>query len=304
MAVGWSGPDPVGEGLDPGSTYELGTRFSTVGAITVTGIRVYGGSSSVARSARKARLWSGNGTQLAVASLPDQMPPGWTTYALPDPVTLTAGSSATVSYSVTESYTAMFGASMPMASADGNISVTTGALQFAAPGSYPTQAAPGVFYGVDIEYSLVTGKRATAEGVAAAWAGTLALPAVATTLPELGSWPVLAGTVRGFVVIDGVVGGTPRDTALRSPVIGISTWAAVPDSDRPQWGAANDLAEVILRETYRHPFVPVTVRQSPKHRYAIVHSVRVLSEPRRVPDPDEGRAHYVLDASIFWTEVT
>lgn len=147
-------------------------------------------------------------------------------------------------------------------------------------------------------------KRATSEGVAVAWARTLAVPAVATSLPTLDQWPVLAGSVRGFVTVDAIVGGAGRDTALRAPVVSFSTWAAVPDSDRPQWGAANDLAEIIREQCVATPFVPVRVQQDAYHREAMVLSVwGVAPEPRRVPDPDQSRAHYVLDIGMRWIEI-
>lgn len=150
----------------------------------------------------------------------------------------------------------------------------------------------------------MTLKRATSEGVAVAWARTLPLPGVSTSLPDLSTWPVLAGTLRGFVTVDAIVGGARRDTGLRMPVVSFSAWAAVPDSDRPQWGAANDLIEIIREQNDASPFVPVTVTQDAKHRSARVLSVWCPGgEPRRVQDVDESRAHYVLDVAIQWAEL-
>ena len=145
-------------------------------------------------------------------------------------------------------------------------------------------------------------KRATSEGVAVAWARTLELPAVATSLPALSTWPVLSGTVRGFVVVDGVVGSRVLGTAVRVPVISFSTWAAVPNSDQPQWGAANDMAEILWETQFARPFNPVRVRQGTTHRWALVQSVHGIQEPRRVPDVDESRAHFVTELALMWTE--
>lgn len=140
----------------------------------------------------------------------------------------------------------------------------------------------------------------TAEGVAVAWLSTLALPAVATSLPALTSWPVLGGTVKGFAVVDGVVGSRVFESGLRAPVISVSTWAAVPGSDNPQWGAANELAERVWVKTHE-TFEPVRVQQSVKHAPAFVHSVYGIAEPRRVPDPETGYAHFVSEVAIVWT---
>jgi len=146
-------------------------------------------------------------------------------------------------------------------------------------------------------------KLPTTEGVAVAWLSTLALPGVATTLPKLDAWPVMGGTVRGFVQVDGVVGSRVLG-GVRCPIVSVSTWAAVPGSDNPQWGAANDLAETVWTsvEPNARFLSSVRVQQSAKHDAALVHSVYGVAEPRRVPDPDASRAHFVLEAALMWTK--
>lgn len=145
---------------------------------------------------------------------------------------------------------------------------------------------------------------ATAEGVAVAWATALALPAVATTLPELSSWPVFSGaTVRGFVTTS-VVGTQIGSGFMRHTVLTFDTWAAVVNSDRPQWGAANELAERLWWETMDASFMGRRVQQHPSYHPAYVHSVHGLQEPRRIPDPDTSRAHYTLDLALMWSEVS
>lgn len=144
---------------------------------------------------------------------------------------------------------------------------------------------------------------ATAEGVAVAWATGLALPAVATTLPALSAWPIFSGTsVRGFVTV-GIVGSVPRGNGMRESVASFDTWAAVLNSDRPQWGAANELAERLWTETLRGEFPTVRVQQHASYFPAYVHSVHGIQEPRRIPDQDESRAHYATEIAIMWTEV-
>jgi len=142
----------------------------------------------------------------------------------------------------------------------------------------------------------------TTEQLAVAWLSTLALPGVATTLPKLDAWPVYAGTIRGFVTV-GIVGGATRDTALRAPVISVGTWAAVPGSDNPQWGAASQLAEIVAAATFPHEFVPIRFTQSVKYAPALVHTAKLVSEPRRVPDPDSSYAHFETEVMIVWSEV-
>jgi hypothetical protein len=143
----------------------------------------------------------------------------------------------------------------------------------------------------------------TAEGVAVAYLDTIVPVGVATTLPALSSWPVYSGTTRGFVVVDGVVGGSGRDTPLRVPVLSVSTWAAVLDSDRPQWGAASALAEDIVHAVWNEDIRPLLVRQRDTYDQALVQDMSLPGEPRRTDDPDTGRARYVMEIILGWTRV-
>jgi hypothetical protein len=139
----------------------------------------------------------------------------------------------------------------------------------------------------------------TNEGVGVAWLRSLpGNIGAATTLPkEVASW-----AAAGFVVVS-VVGGTARDTNLRSPVLSLDCWAVAPDSDRPPWGKANGLAEYVRDAVFQEDMFPVPVVQSPgDYLPALVQSASLVSpDPRRVPDPDMSRAHYVLELSLHWT---
>ena len=149
----------------------------------------------------------------------------------------------------------------------------------------------------------------TTPGVAIGWLKTLALPGVASKLPKLEAWPVYNGTIRGFVTVDVVgtagrasnTGATARDTPMRTPILSVGTWAAVPNSDNPQVGAANQLAEVIVDAVYASPFPPVRLRQSASYDYALVQSAGLISEPREVQDPDASVAHFITEISLYWT---
>lgn len=143
------------------------------------------------------------------------------------------------------------------------------------------------------------------ESVAVAWL-SLALPVgVATTLPKLTSWPVYSGTnVRGFATVT-IAGGRTFESGLRAPIVSVGTWAAVDGSDQPQYGAAVQLAELVVASCFaedgRTP--AVRVRKTNKYRYASVRSVRLNAEPRRVPDQDASVAHFETEIELFWTEV-
>lgn len=142
----------------------------------------------------------------------------------------------------------------------------------------------------------------TNEGVCVAWLRSLPELAAgaATTLPkDPASW-----AEHGFVTV-AVVGGTARDTNLRSPVLSLDGWAVALDSDRPPWGKANSVLEVVRDAVYREDRFPVPVVPGPgDYLPALVQSASLVSpDPRRVPDPDTSRAHYVLELSLHWTVI-
>ncbi len=142
------------------------------------------------------------------------------------------------------------------------------------------------------------------ESVAVAWL-SLALPVgVATTLPKLSSWPIYSGSnVRGFATVT-IVGGRTFESGLRAPIVSVGTWAAVDASDQPQYGAAIQLAALVVASCFEDGRSPaVSVRKSSKYAYASVRSVRLNAEPRRVPDQDASVAHFETEIELFWTEV-
>lgn len=142
----------------------------------------------------------------------------------------------------------------------------------------------------------------TDEGVAVAWLRSLPgmVAGAATNLPRnVATW-----ADHGFVVV-GVVGGPARDTALMSPVLSLDCWAVTPDTDTPPWGESSGIATFIRDSVFQEDNFPVIVQQTPgTFRPALVQSASLVSPyPRRVPDPDLSRAHYVLELSLHWTEI-
>lgn len=150
MAVGWSGPDPVGF-TDVGVDYELGTKYHANADITINNIRVWSPSPSTAQPSRKGRLWSAAGSQLGIATLADTLPSGWSTYALSAPVQIASGTDFWVSYSVNETYGAVTAPGYPRASGDGLVTATSGGLNV-TPAAFPGGNTQVTFYGIDIDY--------------------------------------------------------------------------------------------------------------------------------------------------------
>ncbi len=139
------------------------------------------------------------------------------------------------------------------------------------------------------------------ESVAVAWLSALLPVGVATSLPVPSAWPVFSGSVRGFATVT-IAGGATSDVYLRRPVVSVGTWAAVPGSDNPQWGAAAQLAEIIVAECLALTPSVTVVRKSLKYAPALVHSVRLNAEPRRIADPDASAAHFETEFVLTWTE--
>jgi hypothetical protein len=144
----------------------------------------------------------------------------------------------------------------------------------------------------------------TATGTMITWLATV-VPAVASNLPEITSWPVLSGTVRGFVTVPTVAGGTVDYAGTRVPVLQVEAWAAVPSSDRPQYGAAEQLAEDIVTavNALNGGGPAVLVRQRAGYNQALVQCAPMMTEPRRLDDPETGYARYLMDLSLAWVEV-
>lgn len=141
----------------------------------------------------------------------------------------------------------------------------------------------------------------SSEIVAVAWVRQIPdfTGGVATRLPRSEQWPA-----AGFVTVS-VVGGVAWDTNLHTPVLSVDIWGVNPDSDRPPHGRTCALAEIVRDAVYRDDLYPMRVVPAPGDYYpALVQSAYLVSpEPRRVPDLDQSRSHYVLELALNWTVV-
>ena len=142
--------------------------------------------------------------------------------------------------------------------------------------------------------------KANSELVAVAWlSGATGIEAgqVATTLPsDASTWET-----NGFVLVPGVVGGTPQlDYALREPVVQVETFAVNRNSGKPPWGKAAALFELLVEATYATARREVTVTLPSGYPQAKVFTAHFMSEPRRMPGDDSSYARYVADLAIHW----
>lgn len=165
MPTAWPGADPVQ--LADLNDYELGEECLANVDITISHIRVWSGAGEVTIASRRAHVWSSAGSLLGTATLADDLPTGWSQYALDTPVQRPSGQRFVVSYTTGGNYggivDALAGANI--VSADGAVTflgtanATNGNGVFnTTPNTFPT-TSPGShpFYGVDLVYSLGLG---------------------------------------------------------------------------------------------------------------------------------------------------
>lgn len=145
--------------------------------------------------------------------------------------------------------------------------------------------------------------RPTSELVAVSWLrGVTGLSSsmVATELPaDNSTW-----SASGFVQVMGVGGSPNIYVPVAQPVIQVDCWAVNPNSAKPPWGKANQLAELIRMGCLDHANVGRTLTDFPAaYNDARVLTAYPISEPRRIRDDSADFAHYTMDLQFMWVEV-
>lgn len=130
------------------------------------------------------------------------------------------------------------------------------------------------------------------------WASNTA--PVVTTLPDVSSW-----SATGALQVAGIVGTTTRDNDLRDVVVSFDAWGARPGSDKPPWGQANELLEIVRASSFAEGVFPLWLGLTPPGVYSAVQvqAAIPITEPRRLPDPDASRAHYTMDFRLIWVRL-
>lgn len=142
---------------------------------------------------------------------------------------------------------------------------------------------------------------ATSELVAITWLKGIVGDIVATTLPKPGpNGPTWADT--GFCALTIVGGDTNMYVPVRRPLVAIDCWAVNPDSQKPPWRHANQLAEQIQAGCYDVQDIPRLLVLGGGYPAARVLSAYTAYEARRVPDDPSSYARYTLGLTLHWTE--
>lgn len=165
--VGWAGADPV-EDADT-ADYELGVEMRANTPLTITHVRVFGTAGAEDQPGRQGKIWNpSTGAVLASATMPTTLLPGWNSYALGTPLERDTDDRWLVSYSSGGRY-GFIGSALgsDITSGDGAVTFLSHANSTAGngrinltPGSYPTTATPGTYWGTDVQYTLGVGNTA------------------------------------------------------------------------------------------------------------------------------------------------
>lgn len=146
--------------------------------------------------------------------------------------------------------------------------------------------------------------RSTPELVTTAWLKTVVGDRVATTLPKPGADGTLSWADGGFVTLVVAGGSSNIYVPLRTPVMGLSCWAANPGSQKPPWNKAATLAEAIVAACLDHPNIPQTLTLPDGYPGVQVKSAYLVGDPRRITDDASSYARYDIPGLVIaWAEV-
>lgn len=151
------------------------------------------------------------------------------------------------------------------------------------------------------------------ELVARAWMlgvpGLSAIAGAGTRVPpDPISWGAEVQRTYRFVKVGPIVGGGfNRDVPLRSPVVQFTLLAARPGSNQPPWEAAEEMAELVIADTYTDQngrlnagARAVTAYLPEGYDPASVRVAAMINEPRRVPADPGSYAKYTTEIQVFW----
>lgn len=146
--------------------------------------------------------------------------------------------------------------------------------------------------------------RARSELVAVAFIKTMSGIAtngmVSTQLPEDNtSW-----AASGFIKCGPVVGGSPEMyVPIRKPVIQLNCYAVNSNTMFPDWGKAEELANLIVEGTFDTSLLYKALTLRSGVNQALVMSAEAMTEPARLEDNPSAYASYTVDLKLTWKEI-
>jgi hypothetical protein len=135
----------------------LGVRFTSSSAGTITGIKYYKGTGDT--GTHTGSLWSSTGTLLATATFTNETASGWQTVTFSTPVAITAGTTYVASYHSNGHYTAT-GNYFTTARVNGPLTApasNNGVYTYGTGNLFPTSTYGAANYWVDVIFSPTSG---------------------------------------------------------------------------------------------------------------------------------------------------
>lgn len=157
----------------------------------------------------------------------------------------------------------------------------------------------------------MSGYYPTPELVAAGWLGQRVpelVPAqVAGSLPPDPTTWTLFGTKatngRGFITVNAIPGSRPSvHVPIRKTVVRVDSWGVFYQSNKPAWLVAAQNAEAIRNATEVRSALystPLTLALA-GYRQAVVLSVYLIDEPRRIANDPSGYARFAMNLEVDW----
>lgn len=150
-----SNPTPVVEADADTDSVELGVKFSSSVAVTVTGVRFYKGVTNT--GTHTGSLWTAGGSLLAQATFTGETASGWQSAYFGSPVLIEAGTYYVASYfapnghyAVDDSYFAGNSVVSGVLSAPDNATEPNGVYAYSATSTFPDSSFSGANYWVDV----------------------------------------------------------------------------------------------------------------------------------------------------------
>ncbi|WP_128565771.1 DUF4082 domain-containing protein, partial [Methylobacterium crusticola] len=144
------------------SPVELGVKFQSSSAGTVSAIRFYKGSQDT--GTHTGEIWSSTGQQLATATFTNESASGWQTATFSSPVTLTPGATYVASYhtnagyySSSSSYFTSATTSGPLTAPSSDASGGNGVYAYGSSTLFPTSSYQATNYWVDVQFNPASG---------------------------------------------------------------------------------------------------------------------------------------------------
>ncbi len=190
---------PANPSQNDSHAVEVGVKFDSSVAGTITGVRFYKGSGNT--GTHVGHLWSSTGTLLASATFTNETASGWQQVNFTTPVAITAGTTYVASYFAPlghyaddNNYFASSGITNgPLTALSNSAAGGNGVYLYGASGGFPTSSYQSSNYWVDVVFSNVTSSSTGTES------SIVVQPAVVQSLKVTGLAPTgTAGMANRF----------------------------------------------------------------------------------------------------------